>query len=132
MSVLTRTSCFAFAGLLLGCVTAQTAPRGGWELLGQRDVDFRVDHDVIEVGRAEGRFRELRFEAHGGDIEVYNLRVILTDGESVSPRGRLVLERGEGRTMDLPGNRRSVRRVEFTYRTLHGRGRHATVLLYGR
>jgi hypothetical protein len=28
------------------------------ELLGQREVDFRADNDVIEVGRSEGRFSE--------------------------------------------------------------------------
>ena len=118
--------------LLVNCATG--APRGsrGWEFLGKRDVDFRVDHDSIEVGRAEGRFSELRFVVQGGNVEMYDVKVVLGDGDAFSPGTRLVFERGEGRIIRLPGEHRIVRRVEFVYRSLRGRGRHATVTLFGR
>jgi hypothetical protein len=121
------------AVLLSACVTnpPRTAGRG-WEVLGRRDVDFHVDHDVIEVGRAEGRFNELRFVVRGADVEIYKMKVVLGDGDVFSPEDRLVLERGEGRVLRLPGEHRVVRRVEFVYRSLHGAGRHATVTLFGR
>jgi hypothetical protein len=131
MNMARRVAGVILMGLLMGCATAQTAgPR--WELLGRRDVDFHVDHDVIEVGRAEGRFRELKFIVRGGAVEMYNVRVILGDGDTFSPTTRMVFERGEGRILNLPGDRRLVRRVEFVYRSLRGPGRRATVQLFGR
>jgi hypothetical protein len=74
----------------------------------------------------------LRFVVHGGAIEMYEVHVILGDGDSYRPAVRLVLDRGEGQTIDLPGDRRLVRRVEFVYRSLRAGGQRATVSLYGR
>jgi hypothetical protein len=131
MKTTTRVACAMLMGLLLACASG---PRAGsrWEFLGRREVDFHVDHDAIDVGRAEGRFRELRFVVRGGAIEMYDVRIVLGDGEVIRPATRLVFERGEERTTDLPGDRRVVRRVEFTYRSLRGAGRRAVVTLYGR
>jgi hypothetical protein len=117
-------------GVLMACASGQRVG-GRWELLGRRDVDFHVDHDAIDVGRAEGRFRALRFVVHGGAIEIFDVKVVLADGEAFRPATRLVFERGEARTIDMPGNRRAVRRVEFVYRSLRGEGRRANVTLYG-
>ena len=117
-------------GLLMACATGRADYR--WELLGTREVDTQVDRDVIEVGRHEGRFRGLKFVVQGAAVELYEVKVVLGDGAVIKPGGRMLFERGEGRYIDLPGDRRSVRRVEFLYRTLRRGGRHATVTLYGR
>jgi len=69
---------------------------------------------------------------HGGAIEMYDVVVVLGDGETVRPSTRLILDRGEGRMVDLPGERRVVRRVEFVYRSLRSDHRRATVSLFGR
>ena len=131
MNIARRVFCLALTGSLMACATAPRAHRG-WELLGRRQVDFRVDHDVIEVGRIEGRFNELRFVVRGGAIEMYDVAVVLGDGETIRPHTRLIFDRGEGRMIELPGERRVVRRVEFVYRSLHSDFRRATVTLYGR
>jgi hypothetical protein len=130
MNATRRIICVVLAGLLTACATGRHVGNR-WELLGRRDVDFRVDHDAIDVGRAEGRFRALRFEVRGGPVEIFDLKVILGDGDAIRPATRLVFERGESRTIDLPGNRRVVRRVEFVYRSLRGPGRRATISLFG-
>lgn len=131
-----RTIGLVLAGMLVACATGRAYERDDrrWELLGRREVDTQVDRDVIEVGRNQGRFRGLKFEVHGGSIEMYEVKVILGDGEPYRHSGKMIFERGEARYIDLPGERRSVRRVEFLYRAL-GEGRHgrrATVTLYGR
>jgi hypothetical protein len=127
-----RTIGMVLVGLLMACATGRTAGYN-WEFLGRRDVDTQVDRDVIEVGRREGRFRALKFTVRGGAIELYEVKVVLGDGETFRPAGRMVFERGEERYIDLPGDRRSVRKVEFLYRALRSGGsRHATVTLYGR
>ena len=130
-----RLTCLFFLVALVACSGNPPAPppeRHAWELLGTRDVDFHVDHDAIDVGKAEGRFRVLRFAVHGGAIEMYEVKVILGDGEVIRIPDRLVLDSGQGRTVDLPGDRRVVKRVEFVYRSLKVAGRPARVSLYGR
>ncbi len=130
MRTLSRIGVVLSLALALACATT---PRGrAWELLGEREVDFHRDHDVISVGRSEGLFRVLRFVAHGGVVEMYDVAVTLGDGETFHLPGHLVLDRGEGRTIDLPGERRVVRRVEFVYRTLRSSGQHGRIVLYGR
>jgi hypothetical protein len=131
MDSVRRAFCLLLVSLTAACSSAPP-DKHGWELLGKRDVDFHVDHDAIEVGKSEGHFRVLRFVVHGGSIEMYEVKVLLGDGDSFRLPNRLILDPGEGRTVDLPGDRRGVRRVEFVYRSLKTGGRRATVSLYGR
>ena len=130
MRIAGRALCLVLMGWLTACATGQRAGHH-WELLGQRKVDFHIDHDVIEVGRSEGRFRVLRIVVRGGAIEMYDVKVVLGDGDSYRPSTRYIFDKGEGRTIDLPGDRRVVRRVEFVYRSLRAGRQHATVSLYG-
>jgi hypothetical protein len=105
-----------------------------WELLGQASVDSarRADHDTIEVGRREGRFSELAIRVEDSRIELYDMQVTFTDGESFSPRMSLFFDADTtSRIIYLPGARRTISHVEFWYRDLPGGGR-ATVQLYGR
>ena len=41
-----------------------------WVHFGMRQVDFRVDHDVIRAA-AQGRFRRVRLVVEGGDLELF-------------------------------------------------------------
>lgn len=121
------------AVLLAGCAPAPTPVhpvQEDWELLGTRRVDFRAERDVIGAS-AQGRFRALKIEVEGGNLEMFNIRVTFGDGDVFSPETRLVFREGSwSRTIDLPGEARIVRRVEFFYRSEGRRGR-ATVRLYG-
>jgi hypothetical protein len=103
-----------------------------WELLGTRRVSFAADRDVIQVGAREGRFDAIKIEVEGGDIEMYDVRVVFTDGETWSPTTRLRFRAGSwSRTIDLPGRARAIRRIEFFYRSAVRRG-GATVRVFGR
>ena len=103
-----------------------------WELLGSRQVSFAVDHDVIPVTAREGVFRALKIEVEAGNLEMYDIKVVFGNGEVFSPGTRLVFrENSRSRTIDLPGNRRVINRVEFFYRSRVRRGK-ATVRLYGK
>jgi hypothetical protein len=131
MNTARRVVFLVLAGWLAACASGPVVGRD-WELLGRREVDFQVDHDVLQVGRIQGRFHELRFVVQGGAIEMYDVRVVLGDGDTFRPATRFVFDEGEGRTLELPGDRRVVRRVEFVYRSLRAAGRRAIVSLYGR
>jgi hypothetical protein len=111
------------------------ASGAGWDHIGMQQVDFRADHDVIRAAGA-GRFRSIRIVVEGGDIQMYNVRITFGNGETFSPRTRLSFNEGSrSREIDLPGATRVIRRIDFSYRSVRGRGRGrggATVHVYGR
>jgi hypothetical protein len=105
----------------------------GWDHIGMREVDFRGDHDVINAA-GEGQFRSIRIAVEGGDLQMFNVRITFGNGETFSPPTRLLFtERSRSREIDLPGARRMIRRIDFSYRSVRGGGRgRATVHVYGR
>jgi hypothetical protein len=119
--------------MLLPGFAAGAAKGDGWELLGRREVDFKGDKDRIEVGRSEGRFRQLRFEVRGGSIELRDMVVTFGDGKKFSPNVRHHFdEKTTSRVIDLPGDRRVIKSVDFAYRSTNPREGKARVTLYGR
>jgi len=96
--------------------------RGEWVELGCKEVSFRVDRDVLPVGRQEGRFYAIRLYARGGAVEMLNLKVIYANGDPDNLAVRHVLDRGERtRPIDLRGRARSIRMIEMVYRALPNR-----------
>ena len=105
----------------------------GWELLGEQQADFRLDHDQINVGRREGRFSAIRIEVRGAPLEMRDMVVTFEDGSKFSPNLRARFdENSRSREIDLPGDRRAIRSVAFTYRSIDRREGRATVMLWGR
>jgi len=103
-----------------------------WELLGSRQVSFRAEKDVIAVTGRQGSFGAIKLEVEGGNLDMYNIGVIFGDGSVFSPETRVEFRQGSwSRSLDLPGDARVIRRVEFLYRSELRRGR-ATIRLYGR
>lgn len=130
----------AVAALGAGCVVA-TAPahpaeahaaRNGFVYLGERIVNGGVDHDVIHVGRHDGRFREIMIVVERAPVELFDLVVTFGNGERYEPHTRLVYgAESTSRNIDLPGNTRIIQRVDFRYRNLVA-GAQAKVELWGR
>jgi hypothetical protein len=122
------------SALLLGALIVQPSPLAAqdWELLGTRRVSFVRERDVIEVTAREGLFRALKLEVDGGDLEMFNVRIVFGDGSVYSPKTRFLFRQGSwSRTFDFPGQSRVIRRIEFQYRSTIRRGQ-ATVRVYGK
>ena len=84
-------------------------------------------------GRREGRFSALRIAVKGAPLEISDLVVTFDDSKTFSPNLRARFEENSwSREIDLPGDRRVIRSVAFTYRSLDRRDGRATVMLYGR
>lgn len=108
------------------------AARNGFVYLGERTVNGGLDHDVLPVGRADGRFREIMIVVERAPVEIYDLVVTFGNGERYEPRTRMVFGRDTtSRTIDLPGDLRVIKRVDFRYGNLVA-GAHAKVELWGR
>lgn len=102
-----------------------------WEKLGSREVSLGFDHDVISCS-GEGAFTTVMIEVQGGDIEMYKIKMTFGDSQTFSPDTRIQFEEGSrSRSIDLPGVARSIRTVEFWYRSRQPNG-YATVTLFGK
>lgn len=113
---------------------AEAAQRGGrWELLGEQEVDFKNDHDRIDVRRRAGPYRELRIEVRDAPIEIHDMTVTFGDNKTFKPKIRARFREGHGsQVIDLPGNRRSIDKVDFVYRSIDRKKGRGRVLLYAR
>ncbi len=101
----------------------------GWKHVGSRKVSQKAEMDKISVIE-DGKIRSLRFAVTGGAIEVYNIRVYFGNGESMSPKTKLVFTPDTiSRDLDLPGKRRTVTKIEFFYR---GMRKASTIHVFGK
>jgi hypothetical protein len=95
----------------------------GWEKLGERTVDGKVDHDTIAVGKAEGRFKVIQIKVEHSALEMFDVLVTFGDGTTFSPATRHVFKNGDiSNVIDLPGDKRVIKKVEFKYGNLPGGG----------
>lgn len=112
---------------------ASAARRPRWELLGQRSVTDRVDHDTIAVTAAEGTFRALKLRVKGRAVQFRDMKIHFSSGhvQDVDLR-RTIPAGGESRVIDIRGRGdRVVRSVEFWYDAQALGGKQAEVELYG-
>ena len=106
--------------------------RNGFVFLGERTVNGGLDHDVLPVGRADGRFHEIMIVVERAPVEIFDMVVTFGDGERWEPHTRMVFGRDStSRNIDLPGGARVIKRVDFRYGNLAG-GVNAKVELWGR
>ncbi len=122
------------AALLFGLSTASQAqgPGGGrLEVLGDSHVDGAVDHDKIQVGRYDGAFRAIQIRVEGGAVRFQRVIVHFGNGGDMRVQMRSVIpDGGQTRIIDLPGDRRLIKSVEFWYAKASW-NRRPTVTLLG-
>jgi hypothetical protein len=89
---------------------------GRWEYLGESNVDGRFDHDRIEVGRNEGRFRFLQLRVSNAPINFQRVIVHYENGtrEVLHFRNRIPAG-GQTRIFNLRGHQRAIDSIEFYY-----------------
>jgi hypothetical protein len=91
--------------------------RQEWHKLGQTEVNgIFGDRDTIYIDRDEGRFSRIQLRIRGrGAVTVRDLEVTFRNGERFYADEDFDLD-GNGdrtRTINLPGNRRAIRKVEL-------------------
>ena len=95
----------------------------GWTLLGQRVVQGG-DHDTIRVGKREGKFTALTVVVEGSELEMHDMKITFGNGETMDPKIRhFFKENSLTRQIDLPGNERFIKSIDFAYSNLPGGGR---------
>lgn len=103
----------------------------GWVMLGEQNVNGRVDRDRIQVGRYEGRFNKLTLVVLDSDLELQELKIVFADRTEYNPNVRQVFrESSRTRVIDLPPSEQVIQRIDLKYRNLPGGGR-ARVQVWG-
>src|SRR3954465_10229367 len=101
MKLITLISVLFLFGFV-GGARADGWDRTGWVKLGEREVNGRVDHDRIEVGRYEGKFTKLTMYVERSEIELLDFEVTFGNGERWHPEVRFFFKEGaRTRVIDL-------------------------------
>lgn len=86
-----------------------------WVMLGTANVDGGRDHDVVRIN-TPGAFRALQLGIKGGTIEFQRVVAHFENGEDQELQVReRIASNSRTRVIDLSGERRRVRSVEFWY-----------------
>jgi hypothetical protein len=96
----------------------------GWTMLGEQRVNSdREDTDRIRVSRWERRFRRLTVVVLDSDLEMIDMSIKFSRGEPFHPEINAVFrENSRTKVIDLPGDTREIKWIEFKYRNLPGGG----------
>ena len=105
----------------------------GWDLIGERKVNFVRDRDEVKVYNNIG-YTAIRFRVEKRDIKINNLQIVYQNGDVLSPVIDDVINKGEySRVIELSVEPKNIRSINFKYRTtgsvLKGR---ANVLIFGK
>ena len=102
----------AYAGIP---AKAENAARG-WTVLGSKQVNWRVERDVLRVGAREGSFSKLKIKVTGGSVNIRSMVVTYGNGtKDVIPLKHNFRRGATSRTIDLEGKRRVIKNISFVY-----------------
>jgi len=126
---------FASALLMFMAVFSQQAfaQEGTWEKVGQRQVTFGVEKDVIVVTSKKGRYTKLQLKVKGSDVNFRDMKVYYGNGsvQDVSLRNTIPAG-GESRIIDLDGKERTITKIEFIYDTKNNEKKRGTVVVFAK
>lgn len=107
--------------------------KSGWDLLGTRKVNYRLDKDVIMVTSSEGTFRQVKVKVTGGSINMHKMLIEYGNGSKQNVALKQTFNRGHNsRIIDLNGSKRVIKKITFWYDTKNYSGKRANLLVFGR
>lgn len=106
--------------------------KGKWEQLGTRVVNMTLDHDEILVTAAEGGFTKLKIHVSKAPLHIINCKVIFGNGEETNLDIKHDFAKGtDTRIIDLPGEKRIIRKIIFNYKSKPTAKGKAVVTVFG-
>ena len=104
-----------------------------WQKLGSRLVNIKADHDEILVTAVNGVFKSLKFKVSKAPIHIKSMKVVFGNGQTqVFNFGKKFLPGKESKILDLPGNKRIIKKIVFNYKTVPGPNGKAFISVWGR
>lgn len=129
---LARRAALLLLASTVACAPGRARALADWDLLGSRQVNDRADHDVIAVGARDGEYRRIKFTVQRASVDFHRVVVHFGNGRDQRVEMRNTIPAGgESRAIDLDGNERVIRSIEFWYDANTIRGRRAQVRVFG-
>lgn len=105
----------------------------GWERIGSKKVNYKLDRDVIPVGVDDGRFTKLKVVVTRGHLNMHKMVVHYGNGT----RNEIALRHNFGkkstsRVIDLKGNKRFIKKITFIYDTKNSSRQRAKIHVFGK
>jgi len=111
-------------------VALPTWENKGWTKIATSTVDGWRDKDHLDVGAAVP-FNEIMLVVGGSDVELRNFTVTFGNGEKFEMPSSVVFKEGTRTApIDLPGKKRKIKSIDFSFANLPGGGR-AKVEVWG-
>lgn len=104
-----------------------------WEKLGSRIVDFKLDRDVIHVGKKDRRFSKLKLFVTGGNLNMHKMKVEYLNGQVENIKLKHNFSRqSSSRVIDIDGYKRVIKNIIFWYDTKNISKKKAKVTVLGK
>ena len=108
------------------------APFDDWIKLGEKDVNFSVDHDTIGA-ESKGPIREIHLRVLNAPIKFRKVVINYKDGEKQELEYLEDVQVGtDSRSITIPGDGHKIKTIDFWYETDTMGGKKAKVQVYGR
>lgn len=119
--------------LMIVLPLSSLAQGGRWVYLGERLVNDRLDNDIIAVTAAKGDFSAVQIRVKGAAIDFHRVVIVYGNGRRQEVELRHTIGAGNAsRVIDLAGDDRVIRSIEFWYDAKTLKGRKALVRVFGR
>jgi hypothetical protein len=126
-------SAILFVGLSSFDTVTKVKLGNNWEKLGSKKVNYKLDKDVIRVGKHEGTFRKLKVVVTKGALNMHRMVVHYRNGATQEIKLKHNFSRrSDSRVIDLNGRNRIIQKITFLYDTKNSSRRSATVHVFGR
>ncbi len=114
------------------CGPSKPVTDRAWRFVGDKWVNYGLDHDVLKLSDAKDEFAKLKLRVTDAPLRIYDMKVYFDNGEVQDvPIKSLIRQGGESRVIDLTGSKRRLDRIEFWYETKgHSKG-HSRIALWG-
>ena len=115
---------------------AQTAEKllVGWDLLGTREVDYTLDHDVVSLKESNHSITGLKFIVkNGSTLNMHKATVHFANGDVQDiDFPAEVNKANDGRIVELKGNSRKIEKITFWYDTVNKAKEKSVVEVWGK
>ncbi len=113
--------------------TKTIAVEEGWDLLGEKTVNFVIDNDKIDVYN-QTLYTAVKFQVLNKDVVIKDVNVIYPNGDKLNPSTEQTIAAGSySKEIELDPLGKEIRSVQFKYRStgsiLKSRAR---VLVFGK
>jgi hypothetical protein len=113
---------FLFVVLAISLVSCFSSRRSlgieeGWELLGERKVNFVRDKDEISVN-SRNQFIAIRFKVEDKDVRINDLKIYFQNGDKLEPMLDDIISANQySKIIELAREGRIIDKIAFKYRS---------------